>query len=456
MDCSREGRGQLVLVVALVLAALFIGVALTVNTVIFTENLATRSDDPKVLPDRQAAKVSVTDGIRHLNEHNEANRSYATLHEELRNVTGETSRALQRSAGVRGASISMEVVAVDNGTRIKQTNHNRNFTAGDDQAGGKTWSVVEDVSETPVFWQNVSRLGLAAQSWGTTQAVMANSSYHIAITQPGVSGVWRVYIFQGAATKKVYVVSEPPSENYRHNTDAHIDWIDACSYTTEEWVRIDIEEGLMGGAPCKELEFFTDLNDGYDIYYNQTAATVAGTTVDRTKGTYELFVRNAPIDQRPYYRASTDKSPFSLTALYQADLAYKYSTDELTYQGRLRARPARLNAASNTAPTIDPFDIHDNVDTDLTSDENYTVDWAVSDSGGLEKVQLILSENATGTQLDMVNISSVSGTTASGTTELDHLSLAEGATYDIWILATDTEGRTEIRRVVDTADSTDP
>lgn len=68
----------------------------------------------------------------------------------------------------------------------------------------------------------------------------------------------------------------------------------------------------------------------------------------------------------------------------------------------------------------------------------------------------MLSENATGTRLDMENVTSVSGTTASGSTELDDASLAEGVDYEIWLVATDTEGATEIRRVLDTADGTDP
>lgn len=457
MAWSVDRRGQLVLVGALVLATLFVGIALTVNAVIFTENTATRDHEPKDVHGRAAVQESVTGQIRYLDEHNTENRSYPELHDDLRDATANTTRMLQRREAERGASLSVELVAIENGTRIRQTNHDRNFTAGDERAGATTWSVVEGVNETGVFWQNISRLGLAAQSWGTTEAAMANSSYHVAIDEPGTPGVWRVYIFQGAATEKVYVVTEPPHKDYHHSTDAHVDWADACSYTTQEWVRIDIEEALVGGYPCDELRFFEDLDEGYDVYYNQTAQTLdTGVTVNRSKGTYELFVGEAPVDHRPFHRATTDRSPFTTSALFSADVSFAYTTDRLDYRTQFEAQPPRVALASNVPPAVDTFDAHDNVNTDVATDENYTVDWAVSDESGLETVQLVLSANATGTRLDMENVTSVSGTTASGSTELDDASLAEDVDYEIWLVATDTEGATEIRRVLDTADGTDP
>jgi hypothetical protein len=443
-------RGQLITVGGLLLAVLLIGIALVLNSVIFAENVETQSGPDAGAPEEVRADTNTTawTAIHDINVRNSDNRSYAHLEAELDDWMADWVGMVRKERAITGEWIRLNRTGVTHGWRVLQTNNERNFTAGGTagMAGQQTWLVAENVQQTGGFEQNLSRQSLYGAGYGTTEAALANSSYHIAIDEPGTSGFWRVYVFQGVGTQNVYVLTEEPDENFVGNTAAYVNFAaGSCAYQTITWVELDLRAGTFGGAPCDELAFYSDLEPGYDIYYNATAGTDSlGNHVNRSKGTYELFVGTAEVDDAPYYRASSGDSPFRLTALYGADYDLGYESQQVTSLGEIRPRPPRPDP-DGVAPTVS-FSLTYEAGT-LT--DAYQVDWSVSDpEGDLSSVEVLLYENATSTRIDSENVS-VSGDSASGVTTLGPTS--DGVRYDVYVIATDDRGVTTVRKESDVA-----
>jgi hypothetical protein len=268
--------------------------------------------------------------------------------------------------------------------------------------------VAGSVQRTGTFDRNLSRQSLCSAGYGTTEAALANSSYHIAIDEPGTSGFWRVYVFQGVGTQNVYVLTEEPDENFVGNTGAYVNFAaGSCSHQTVEWVEMSVRDGTFGGAPCDELAFFDDLDPGYDIYYNNTATTDdLGNDVNRSKGSYELFVGQADVDGEPFYPGTDGRSPFRLTALYDAAYEVGYESQEIRYGGRFNALPDRSGDVTNARPTVSfSYTYEAGSLTDA-----YEVDWSVADDDGdLSEVEVLLYENATATKLQTTWVSAEEG-----------------------------------------------
>jgi hypothetical protein len=434
-----DSRGQLILVGGTALAVVLVGLALVLNTAIFSANLAARGDGAASDPVRVRGEADVTarTAITDINAENAGNRTFPTLENELEDRMSRWQATLRDQHAMAGQWVHVDRAGVTRGWRIMQTNHDRNFTAGDARDGQHTWLVAENVQEVGLFEQNISRQSTYAAGYGTTKAALANSSYHIAIKEQGTSDFWRIYIFQGVGSQNVYLLTEEPGENFVGSTSAHINFATgSCSYQTLEWVELEVRGGTFGGAPCDELQFFQDLDPGYDIYYNNTAAddpnTLESDNVNRSKGSYELFVGQADVEGEPYHTAASGDSPFRLTALYSAAYDVSYKGERVSYDGTYEAVPDRLGTGSNSVPEVSFTYTYDG--------DEFDVDWSVSDADGdLDEVEVLLYSNSTDAELRSKTID-VSDSTASGVTTLDPSALNVDSSYDIYVVVSDDQG----------------
>lgn len=440
---SNRERGQLIVLGGITLSVLLVGIALVVNGVIFAENLATRSgaDSGEPVGMRGDANITARTTIADINVENSENESYPMLETHLETRMGDWVGLVHERHSLSGQWVQLRRTGLTRGWRIKQTNHDRNFTAGGTggMTGQHTWRVAADVQQVGVFEQNISRQSTYAAGYGTTKAALADSAYHIAINETGVDGWWRIYMFQGVGTQNVYLLTEDPDENFVESTSAHINFATGtCSHQTLEWVEVEVRAGTFGGAPCGELDFFQDLEPGYDIYFNNTAADLDGDDVNRSKGTYELFVGQADVDGEPFYKAAAGQSPFRLTALYSAAYEFGYESDRVSYHGDVQARPDRLGTAEHSVPEVSFTYTYDG--------DEYEVDWSVSDADGdLDEVEVLLYNNGTDTELES-KTRSVSGDSDSGVTTLDPSALDDMVTYDIYVIVTDEAGSSEMEK----------
>ena len=179
-DLSRRGRrGQILLITAFVLAVLFVGLALVMNSVIYSENLATRADTTTSQPILHAnsMETGTEDVIRYINEHNTSPSltDYSPLRTDLEeafeNISDISSRHSLRDGQVTNDSLGRQF----NGTWIRQTDATRNFT---DKNHAETWTAVSGAAgarSLRIFVHNSSELnGSSAFRMGPSRAPISS------------------------------------------------------------------------------------------------------------------------------------------------------------------------------------------------------------------------------------------------------------------------------------------
>lgn len=322
-------RAQLVLVAALVLGAVFVGFAIIVNAVIFTENLATRQDTAAqngAVEFRDASREAVAELVARVN------RDHDTSHDALRSnlsaAVATWSRTAVRDLVARGVTAQVDVVGVTDGTHVQQTNASRDFTAGGSSSGSGNWTLV-DAERTRRFRLNVSADDLTQRSVSDppSDSELANATaeaFRINVTD-ATGSTAHVYLFDDGGT--VRVVVEDATGTY-HGED------DAGCQTDEAWATVDLVAGTVEGASCSALDVY-DPTSPHTVRFEN--ATVGGS--DRAAGTYELITEPSSVPSSNYYDADAGDSPFTTPAIYAATVRVQYHADDLRYRGRVEIVP---------------------------------------------------------------------------------------------------------------------
>lgn len=307
-----KGRGQLILVTALSLAILFVALALILNTAIYTENLATRSGDIGGATDavryHDAARDGVGGVIGYANAHN--NTSHATLQANLSTgVEGfRNNSARLFASGDRAVEVTLDD-SVD-GTRIAQSDENRNFT--NTSGTGANWTVVTQVSHTRDFEINIT---------DETTLASPDSEFRVKLTD-GSGATWFLNI-------------TPSTEVEIRNASGGTV---TCAAPTSNPI-IDVTAGTVGGEACDGFVFADGLSTPYDIAFQNA---------DNIQGTYSMVVDNetlATTVEGPYPHLQEDGSgqPFAAHAIYSANVTVVYETSRLYYNTTVRVAPGETD-----------------------------------------------------------------------------------------------------------------
>lgn len=363
-----DDRAQLVLIAALVLAATLIGVALIVNTVIFTENLATRRgvDAGAATTYRDTARTGGVSALQAVNDESDA-ASYADRVANLSAYVSQWSNTTSRYLAFDARSGTVEVQSWTNGTRVAQ-DHPGTFRPAD-------WSAFEDQNATdqlglnPVVASNnggnVShnhtdwlvaadagvrdyRLTVNESSLNTTEA---DDVGKITALQDDKRMFW-VWIDDGTDTWNVSVYDDADrSGNVSVVVDNGTGQSAPADCTaparSDGTVTVDLTGASITGADgtvdCEPLSFLSP-DATYDIHYvdgdlvNGTYRFVA----DRSNVTFEGDLDGAlpsGVDATDVYHDPGGGDPYDATAIYDARLDVTYWTDQLTYRSRVRLAP---------------------------------------------------------------------------------------------------------------------
>lgn len=305
MDRDRS-RGQLLLIAGLGIAVTFIVLAVVLNTAIYTENLATRD----TVPGRQAvsfehAAEEGTGGLLALvNYHN--NSDYAKLHQQLaaevRTWDAHTSLHGGAYGVIRGASL----VGAEDGTQIVQDDV-RNFT---DDDGNASWTLATNVTETRRFRMNVTRSALAAD---------ASNAFAVQVTNG--SQLWRARIYASGTNNVTVDVYNGTTTTYE---------------VTGENVEIDLTQGIVGGNSYPGLVFAEGVTPPYNVSYEHA---------DQVSGRYVLFVDRpqvpllSGVPGDPYYDRQSGLSPYTVPAVYSANVSVTFERPDLSYQSTVTVAP---------------------------------------------------------------------------------------------------------------------
>lgn len=386
-------RGQILVVTAMLLAVLFVGLALVLNGGIYAENLASRetTGDTK---DVQKHRASLDEDLRETADRTNANvatTNATELQEQLDTAfSNHTDPQITQRAN-NGQALGIRLKEAQNGTRLRQTNGSRNFTAKD---GTTDWNLTDGVPDGGQFVMNIREESVYEATLDTTMAAMADSAFgiefHLQSYGGSGDGIWRIYLFRGSATNSVYAVVETPEQTFEasdlddRTEPNHIinGWLNQSCSLRSQTITLRLSESTFGGTHCGEFGFYDDI-DAHNVRFINTKT--GGT--DRAKGTYSIMLKESNHNGSAFYSVanrSPTNQPFHQSAIFAFNYSYVYRTGGTVYESPNRTvRPEHGDPGGIlwNHPRIDRFDV-----TYLTpgdsANNSYRIDWRVSDPNG--------------------------------------------------------------------------
>ncbi len=310
----RDGRrGQLMVVMSLVLAVMLVAMALYLNTAIFTENLATRKGDIAGAGGAASYKFAVVEGASgamtyaNYNNNNYNNSSYTALEDRFESDVANWSDATRRLESARARSANVSVVRVHEGTRIVQA-ENRSFT---NESDAEDWTVADGVDGVRKFRMNVTANELG-DSWPGNAP---HDDPRFAVVFDDGSTVREVQVYSNQTNDNVHVTVLDGADNELDST---------CTVSGTERAVVDVTGAELAGQDCGALRFFEDLSTPYDVTYRHGSYAV---------GTYELVVNQSTgtMSSSVGHHYAVADSPYYTEALYAADLRVSYRTARIDY-----------------------------------------------------------------------------------------------------------------------------
>jgi hypothetical protein len=296
----REGtdrRGQMILITGFALAVAFVTLALVLNSVVFTGNLATSSESAAA-SEAITYRADVTTGaervIAFVNEHNTS--SYSELNASLEADMDNVSNLLLRHRITEGEVVDGQVDARFRGTWIKQTNSSRNFT----NVGGDTkWTLFANSNGARSFRIHVTD--------DTSLQLLNNDPFNV--TARDGASEWRLNVTDAASGSKVFVRRADGSEI-------------ECDVPVLSDFWINVSEGTVAGNECEGLAFGDQLGTITSVEYGNA---------DNIEGTYRLMTNKSKGSVGSSDYSATD-SPFTEPAVYGLRLNVTYESDRVEYE----------------------------------------------------------------------------------------------------------------------------
>ncbi|WP_235681715.1 DUF7261 family protein [Halorubrum salinarum] len=315
-ESPDEDRGQIILITGLTLAVLFVAVVLLLNTVIYTENLATRGVDAGGAEAVEFRDGSVEDlaGILYREHRNGSANATAPFLASAERY-GRTVGGLRARDGVV-ADVRVNASTVDSGHFIAQNETDagfRNMTAPDGTTAD--WTVAGGVNRTRNYRLTVDSTSVATSA-GAAFTVVAD----------GAGGNWSVSLSNDAADAIDVTVrneTDTVSETFLHDSG--------------ENVTIDLTAGTVDGQRFPALVWAEGVQNGSEPYDSYDVRYENGT---EARGTYHLVV-----DERDGTSPLTDSSrPYVVEGIYSVEVEVLHRTPGLTYGDTVRLAPGERDA----------------------------------------------------------------------------------------------------------------
>ena len=314
----KRDRGQIILVAAFALAVIFLTLALVVNSAIFTENLASRSDTTgsgDALSDRAALERSVGNAIA------AANRNKDTNPKQRKAVNNSLALYRTQIGHQQATSGTLTNVSYNSSRAGKRINYTGggNFDDGDQ-------TFVSDVSQAPG--------GNGTRAFVINSTDLPNgeeNAFNISVT--GSAGTWTTHIWHNDTEDTVNISTTRSGEG-----------TEEC-YTSQaptDAAVIDVTGGDINGVPCDALGITPG---GTNFHF--AAGTLSGPT-----DTYDIEFENAAnIDGKFSVVVHSEGGSVSVDsvgsdepALYQVTVDYSYTTTDVHYVTEIRVAPGEPDA----------------------------------------------------------------------------------------------------------------
>jgi hypothetical protein len=325
-------RGQIIILAAFVIAAMFVGLALVLNSGIYAENLSSRetTDTDGALSFTLATDEAIAGAYEQTNAANESSASdaEATFGEVMDNWT----RAQQRNGAAAGIGVDVERTA-HVGWRLEQ-DEDGSFTP-EGVSGSTSWQVVDGGGDVAEFEMNVTRSDLhdADADWETTD----EAAFNVTVVGNGGGGTeWRLYVFQDSGNDSIIVRdTDPTAESSLGALRDTPDDSTTCIADGVGRAVIDFRGEQFAGTSCPALNFSDDVGGSVDVYFQNTEPSD-----ERVNGTYTLVVNGSSAVTQSDFNDPTGSAPTAQGIVYSAAWASHYGRAELSHErsGRYMVR----------------------------------------------------------------------------------------------------------------------
>lgn len=290
-----DSRGQIILVAALAIAVTFVALALVVNAVIFTENLATRETVQGGEAVRFQQSVAESGGalMWRANQYNNTS-DYDVLTAAFERDVDRLAEGENLHAVSQGSLRDVRIVSIHNGTMIQQTDKRH----VNDTQDNSSWQAAVGVSDTRRFVMDISEIH---------------------------DDEFRVNVTDGTARWVMEVHQSGEIEVFHDGTS-----VGTCGLSTDE--RIGITNGSVNGTECEELQFAEGVGTPYDISFENG---------DAVNASYHLIVDKPETELRSDTPDSYDFSPPPdlHPAIYNSTVWIEVERSDLDYSSNVTIAP---------------------------------------------------------------------------------------------------------------------
>lgn len=373
MGGSYRDRGQLILVTAVSLAAVFVTVALVLNSAIYTENVATRTNqqEPREAAAlQQAAVTGAGAGLDHAHHDPGSHASYTALENEMESQLLEWTELNMRDAARDGRLVDAEYTGTSTrGTRVAQndgTTYEPQDTAAvyanDFGLDGDldTWVVATDVNRIRTHEMTIDTAQLQTEAQGDVEAnlsdIQAGVGADVAASDLPFATVYNEDDGDGTLDHAfaIYIADADSSDVKITHWDYDAGVTQTCTVEdAPSTMELSISEQRVTGADgeCEAVfEFVSGLASPYEMLY------VEG---DEVTGDYEFIIDSSNSDFEDdmtdlstilfgeFYESHSDghsdsyspTSPFIEPALYSVDVRVVYRSGSVKYASEATIAP---------------------------------------------------------------------------------------------------------------------
>ena len=315
---DAERRGQILLVTGFALAVVFVGLALVFNSVIYTENLATRSEstttsDPII--HKQSVEAGAERIVEYVNEYNATNASgYDPVAENVTSAFENMTAVMVAQQLEDGQVVDDSIRDIDNGTLVQQPNATRNFTSA---TNATNW--------TPV---NGSANGVRGMEFNITE-IHSGTAFNVS-AEDGDGDVWEMKVRPNQLAGDAIQVETPSGTT-----------TECGPPSTDTPFRINVSAGTIadgsgGVESCPGLAF-GGLGTVDSVEFNHS---------DNANGSYAFVVNEtrSSIDTSGVDYGPNSRFPRVDPAIWGVTIRVDYESDVLEYVTEVRAVPGETDA----------------------------------------------------------------------------------------------------------------
>jgi hypothetical protein len=386
----NQDRGQLLIITALLLAILFVGLALILNSGIYAENLSTREASSSMEPfaNDPATVNRLSASMRAANYHSDT-ADYGPRRAMIRRNVSEWKHRQTNANARSGQYMSTEVTRMQNGTRVNQSTMDNFMTDNDDLDTAITGITLDPLGiEDRTTWipapnttvrnfemtvkrtsLEETRQDLLDRLIDTADWLLTGGNEFVVQTNrtTGPNEMWRIYLVDDTVNDSVTAVVT--------KRDGNGETIEAVCSAPGDTVTVQPTNGVLvgdnGAVQCPELQsvFGGERNNVFFIGADRVQGTYQF-IVDEPQGQFEqdvidahddgglldallgglgdtldcIFTGDCTFDSDPYSSSPTFDRPYTAPAVYSTSVEMTYMTDRMQYTRNVTFAPETTDA----------------------------------------------------------------------------------------------------------------